>query len=120
MSPKRIVRGQSVSDGKVFLAKEFRRKMTPEESLLLSVLRRNGLNGLHFRRQQLIAGFVVDFYCLELGLIVELDGEVHSGQLEYDAERDRILKELGFKVIRFANWQVRQDLQRVLASILSY
>jgi very-short-patch-repair endonuclease len=54
-------------------------------------LRANQLNGLHFRRQQIIDGFIADFYCHVARLVIEVDGEIHQQQAEYDAERDRVL-----------------------------
>ncbi len=73
-----IVIGQKVSPSKVERTKEFRRQMTPEEKILWQRLRANRLNGLHFRRQQIIDGFIVDFYCHSAGVVVEVDGEIHQ------------------------------------------
>nr|WP_225894176.1 DUF559 domain-containing protein [Atlanticothrix silvestris] len=58
-----IVIGQAINPDKMQLAREFRRQMTPAEKILWQHLRGNRLNGLHFRRQQIIDGFIVDFYC---------------------------------------------------------
>src|SRR4051812_33525571 len=77
-----IVRGQWVEDEKLARAKELRREMTPAERLLWSHLRRNQLNGLHFRRQQVIEGFITDFYCHSAALVVEVDGRIHEEQVE--------------------------------------
>ena len=74
MPPKNIVIGQKVSPEKVARAEELRQDMTPTEKILWAQLRTNRLDGLHFRRQQVIAGFIVDFYCHAAGLAVELDG----------------------------------------------
>ncbi|MGQ9879348.1 MAG: endonuclease domain-containing protein [Armatimonadota bacterium] len=70
--------------------------MTPAERRLWEYLRANWLNGYHFQRQQVIGGFVVDFYCHALRLAVEVDGEVHEAS--YDADRDRLLAEYGVNV----------------------
>ncbi|MEB3343061.1 DUF559 domain-containing protein, partial [Okeania sp.] len=77
----------------------------------------NRLNGWHFRRQQIIDGFIVDFYCHCAGVVVEVDGEIHLQQFEYDVERDRILLMRGIRLLRFKNEEVRQQLDRVLISI---
>src|SRR6476469_9993306 len=72
-------------------AETLRRTMTPAETMLWQHLRANRLQGYHFRRQQVIAAFIADFYCHAAGLVVEVDGGVHAAQVTYDAERDRVL-----------------------------
>lgn len=76
-----IIRGQKISKSKFEMSKALRQQMTPEEQVLWQHLRRNGLNGLHFRRQQVIDGYIVDFYCHSANLIIEVDGEVHQYQV---------------------------------------
>jgi very-short-patch-repair endonuclease len=115
---RNIVIGQQVDDSKVLRAKELRREMTPEERRLWECLRRNGLEGLHFRRQQPIAGFIADFYCHASGVVVEVDGPIHEKQAEYDAERDRIFAERNLKVVRLTNAEVNNDIAIALARIL--
>jgi very-short-patch-repair endonuclease len=112
-----VVVGQNVAEEKVRRAKELRRAMTPEEVLLWERLRNNRLNGLHFRRQQVIDGFIVDFYCHAAGLVVEVDGGVHLDRTDYDAERDRILQGRGLRVLRVPNSEVRESLSGVLKLI---
>lgn len=117
MPAHNIVAGQRVNPVKADRARELRRQMTSEETLLWQRLRRNQLGGLHFRGQQVIEGFIVDFYCPAVGLIVEVDGGIHEGQREYDAERDRVLQARGLHIIRFSNARVRQELAAVLAEM---
>ena len=115
--PKRnIVRGQSVSAEKVAKAKELRRNMTNAEKILWQQVRASKL-GWHFRRQQIIHGFIVDFYCHQKSLIIEVDGEIHQHQIEEDRQRENALKEYGFKIIRFQNHEVERNLPQVLAKI---
>ena len=71
MPAKNIVTGQKVNRSKVQYAKELRRNMTEEEKILWRHLRANRLHGFHFRRQQIIGKFIVDFYCHAAGLVVE-------------------------------------------------
>ena len=71
---RKIVRGQNVEPENVSRAKQLRREMTPAERALWMLLRRNALDGFHFRRQQVIEGFIVDFYCDAAKLAIELDG----------------------------------------------
>jgi very-short-patch-repair endonuclease len=72
--------------------------------------------GLKFRRQHVIAGFVVDFYCAELRLVLELDGRGHgdSMQAEYDEDRTAYLESRGLRVIRIARGAVREESLRML------
>ena len=118
MPSRNVVIGQKVDSTKVARAKELRRNMTPEEKVLWQRLRANRLGGFHFRRQQVIDGFIVDFYCHAAGLVVEVDGDVHRQQVEYDAERDRVLAARGLQVMRVSNGEVRDDVEEVLERIL--
>jgi very-short-patch-repair endonuclease len=64
-----------------------------------------------------IAGFIVDFYCHSAGLVIELDGDVHEEQKEYDLGRDKILEEMGLHVVRYSNDDVLINLTRVLSQV---
>src|SRR3972149_3006786 len=83
MPVKNIIPGQTVTKEKLQRAKELRRDMTPAEKILWQELRANKL-GVHFRRQQVVAGFIVDFYCHKAGLVIEVDGDIHDLQQEED------------------------------------
>ena len=72
---------------------------------------------IKFRRQYWIGNYIADFVCLEHKLIVELDGNFHLEQQEYDDIRTYILSVLHFKVLRFWNWEVLNDLHNVLKNI---
>ncbi|WP_369426718.1 endonuclease domain-containing protein [Waterburya agarophytonicola] len=67
-----------MSPQKIKRAKELRQNMTPVEKILWDYLRAKRLNNLKFRRQQIIEEFIVNFYCHSLGLIIEVDGEIHN------------------------------------------
>ncbi len=114
-----VIQGQFVTKEKKQRAKEFRRKMTPAEKYLWSHIRNNQLGGLHFRRQQVIAGFIVDYYCCQAKLIVEIDGGIHESTKEYDEERNKILKSKGFHIIRFKNKMIMKKLPEALEIILT-
>jgi len=118
MPVKNIVRGQKVSAEMLERAKELRREMTPAEKILWKHLKANRLDGLHFRRQQVVHGYFPDFYCHQHELIVELDGGIHEFQKEYDAEREEYLKSLGFRIIRFTNEEITKNLRGVLLKIV--
>jgi very-short-patch-repair endonuclease len=106
---ERIVENPEVSQEKAVLARLLRRRSTSAENAAWEILRNRRLLGLKFRRQQVIRGFVADFYCAEHRLIVELDGGIHQGQVEVDRARDEVLELAGFKILRFANEAVTQD-----------
>ena len=116
----RIVTGQKVDPAKAERARELRRDMTPEESLLWDRLRGNRLLGFHFRRQQIIDGFIVDFYCHAAGLVVEVDGPIHDKQGDDDAHRDQVLERRGLRILRIKNQDVRDNLKDVLIRIASH
>jgi very-short-patch-repair endonuclease len=74
---------------------------------------------LKFRRQQIVEGFIVDFYCDELKLCIEIDGGVHNEETikEYDIERERALKIHNLTIMRFSNDEVKKDITEVLKKI---
>ena len=118
MPVKNIIPGQTVTKEKLQRARELRRDMTSAEKILWQELRANKL-GAHFRRQQIIAGFIVDFYCHKAGLVVELDGSVHekNEQKVSDVERDKALNKLGLQIVRFKNEEVVKNLPHVVEQI---
>lgn len=117
MKEKQIIVGQKVNPIKQERAKQLRREMTPEEKKLWYYLRSNQLNGLHFRRQQVIDGFIADFYCHAARLVIEIDGGIHERQREYDGERDRIISSRGLQVIRIRNEEIQKDIYQVMQRI---
>ncbi len=117
MPHKKIVPGQQVDPKKQQRARELRRSMTTDERRLWDRLRANRLDGWHFRRQQIIAGFIVDFYCHQAGLVIEVDGEIHAKQKAQDAVRTDALSKHGLKVLRFRNQDVMNNLEVVLGRI---
>ena len=94
-----------------------RREMTLAETLLWKMLRGRSEGRLRWRRQQGIGPYILDFYCSECKLCVELDGNSHDYKFEYDEQRTAYLKAQGIKVIRFSNDQVLSCLDGVVAAI---
>ena len=117
MNPEDLITRQKISREKLQRAKEMRREMTPAETKLWTRLRANRLMGYHFRRQQIIEPYIVDFYCHEVGLVVEVDGSIHLEQEEYDRQRDQHLQESGLYVLHFTNADVMKSLDVVLEEI---
>ncbi len=102
------------------LRKELRNHSTAAEAVLWRVLKGRNVGGWKFRRQQGIGPFVLDFYCPELHLCIELDGSSHEYKYEYDEERSSFLKEQGIYVLRFQNEQVWANVDGVKEEILKF
>jgi len=100
------------------LAHAMRMAMTPAEAALWRRLKGSRLRGLHFRRQQIIDGFIADFYCHEAALVVEVDGGVHDQQRERDAQRDEVLRLRELLVLRVRNEEVFADVNEVVGRIV--
>lgn len=98
-------------------ARQLRTGQTNAENLLWSHLRGHRLLGLKFRRQQPVGEYIVDFFCAENRLIVELDGGQHQDRVAYDAKRDAWLKSEGYTVLRYWNNEVMGNLEGVLEDI---
>jgi very-short-patch-repair endonuclease len=102
-------------------ARRLRHQQTRAESLLWSVLRDRRLDGFKFRRQVLIANYIVDFLCSRAKLIVEVDGATHSSPEEqaYDRQRELILSRLGYRILRVGNDDVYKNMPAVLSTVLT-
>lgn len=101
-------------------ARGLRRNMTEPEKILWSHIRRKKLNGMYFRRQHPYGIYILDFYCFEASLAIEIDGMIHLSRSDYDAERTRYLESSGLKVIRFKNEDVETKIEWVLEKISTY
>jgi very-short-patch-repair endonuclease len=99
-------------------ARQLRQPLSPPEHKLWQLLRGRRLNGFKFRRQHPIGRYIVDFYCAEAGLVVELDGASHLLQVEYDQARMAWLEAQGYHVVRFGNQEVGRDVYAVARAIL--
>jgi very-short-patch-repair endonuclease len=114
---REMVRKQPVSSIKIAMARSLRKQMTLAEKLLWESLRDRRLDGHKFRRQQIISGFITDFYCNEVMLSVEVDGPIHECSIKEDKERDNIFRKASITVLRFKNDEVLKDIESVLTSI---
>ena len=96
-----------------------RRRMTDAELILWSRLRRNAMHGMRIRRQHPIGAYVADFACLPLRLVIEIDGATHGSaeEIAYDKRRDAYLQRQGFRVLRFWNAEVYENMDGVLHAI---
>ena len=99
------------------VARRLRKESTPAERHLWKRLRAHRLNGYRFKRQQPIDGYVVDFACPQRRLVVEVDGEYHDAQAQEDRQRTSYLEARGYRVLRFSNEEVLEDIEEVLEKI---
>jgi very-short-patch-repair endonuclease len=99
------------------LARSMRKLPTRAEKLLWQRLRKEQWFGCKFRRQQVIEGFIFDFYCAEATLIIEVDGDIHNGNEAQDQWRQSCLEGKGLRVIRFRNEEIMEHLPEVMAKI---
>ncbi|RRR65921.1 MAG: endonuclease domain-containing protein [Candidatus Viridilinea halotolerans] len=104
---------------KQICARQLRQTQTLAESQLWEQLRGRRLDGWKFRRQHPVDRFIVDFYCAEQRLVVEVDGSIHAEaeQAAYDLERSAILQAAGYRVIRFSNEQICSEMPVVLQTL---
>jgi very-short-patch-repair endonuclease len=99
------------------LARQMRHEPTPAEDALWAKLRNRRLNDTKFRRQHAVYRFIVDFYCAEARLVIEVDGDIHEYTREEDAIRQEFLESLGLRVIRFTNAEVIRQMDGVMEMI---
>jgi len=99
-------------------ARLLRERMTKSEELLWERLKGKQLCRLRFRRQHPIDMFIADFYCHKVRLVIEIDGEIHKQQKEYDIGRSAEMGKYDIKVIRFSNEEVEFEIESVIRKIL--
>ena len=102
------------------LARKLRKNSTLGEALLWNKLKGKQLFGYKFIRQIPINKYIVDFYCRELKLIIEIDGFTHNYKIDADIERQKVLEKEGYAVIRFQEREVREDLHNVIQRIVDW
>lgn len=109
-------------DNKIDLARILRKNLTPQERTLWNLLRNSNLKNYKFRRQHPIGNYIVDFVCIEKFLIIELDGGQHNQERDkiYDEERTKYLNSRGFKVIRYWNNDIDNNLAGVYEDLVKY
>jgi very-short-patch-repair endonuclease len=100
------------------LARKNRKNPSKAESRIWRLLRMRQFSQHKFLRQKPIAGYIVDFYCSELCLVIEIDGDSHAETFEYDAERTKTLNALGLTVIRYTNDDVLENIEGVCEDLM--
>ena len=102
------------------LARDLRKNMTISEVLLWQELRNKQMLGFDFDRQRPIGEFIVDFYCKDLALAIEIDGNTHFFRYDEDCKRQKELEQLGVKFLRFEDSEVKNNLNNVLRVIADW
>jgi very-short-patch-repair endonuclease len=102
--------------------RKLRNNATVAEKFLWSEIRLRKIHGYKFRRQFPLLGYIVDFYCHNLKLVIEVDGPVHDEESAriYDAKRDKLLKINGYNVLRFSNYDVLENLHSTVDTIKNH
>ena len=95
-------------------ARALRRAGNLSEVLLWNQIKNKQCSGLDFDRQKIIGNYIVDFYCAEKGVVIEVDGSSHDDKVDYDAQRDAFLNRLGLFVIHLADYDVKTNLSGVI------
>ena len=101
-------------------AKALRRAGNLSEVLLWNQIKNKNFLNLDFDRQKIIGNYIVDFYCPEKQLILEIDGSSHDNKYFYDAKRQARLEEIGIRFLRFDDMEVKKNVQHVLRVIENY
>jgi cyclase len=114
--------GKKSSKDLIKKARSLRKSKTRAESILWNELRNRRLEGLKFRRQHPVYNFILDFYCPQAMLGIEVDGSIHNrhDQIKYDRERQIVLNRVGIQLIRFTNNDIYSRLEDVLNTIKIY
>ncbi|GAB3195725.1 very-short-patch-repair endonuclease [Pontibacter aydingkolensis] len=102
------------------LARQLRNNSTLGEVLLWQELKGGAMLGLDFHRQKPLDSFIVDFYCSELNLAIEIDGDSHDYSYSEDLQRQKRLEQFGVKFLRFYDLEVKQDMANVLRAIKGF
>ena len=101
-------------------ARQLRKRMTEQEKILWNYLRGRKQNGMYFRRQHPYGIYILDFFCFEANLVIEVDGMIHLSRYDYDVERSEYLESSGLKVLRFENKDIENRIEWVLGEINSF
>jgi len=101
-------------------ARELRKESTLSEVLFWCVVKNRQFFGLDFDRQKVIGNYIVDFYCPQLKLVIEIDGSSHANKQDYDSARDWYLGSLGLHVLRVYDYDVKKNVNDVLRMIVGY
>ncbi len=101
-------------------ARELRQAGNLSEVIFWTEVKKNQFHNIDFDRQRVIGNYIVDFYCKQFGLVIEIDGESHNYKIEYDETREASLKALGLEIIHFNDIDIKNDMDAVLNYLENY
>jgi len=102
------------------LAREMRNNPTSQEKTFWSIVKNRQFFGYRFLRQYCIGNYIVDFICKEKKIVIEIDGSQHTEFADYDNERTQYLNSLGYKIVRFWNNEIDNDIEGVYSKMIYY
>ena len=110
---------ENIVDERNILARELRKNSTIQERRLWNLLKNRQFHNLKFKRQQPMGNYIVDFICKEVKIIIEIDGGQHNepDNIKADEERTKYLEQLGYKVVRFWNNEVYENIEGVIKKL---
>ena len=117
-----VIRNQRINPKKLELARHFRKNPTASEDAVWQMLRNRQIKNLKWRRQQVLYGFIADFYCAELNVVLEIDGSIHENEevKEYDAFRTSVFESRGIRIFRLKNEDCdKQHLTELIENIIT-
>ena len=117
-----VIRNQRINPKKLELARQFRKNPTESEDAVWQMLRNRQIKNLKWRRQQVIDGFIADFFCAELNVVLEIDGSIHENEeiKEYDEYRTSVFEKKGIQVFRLKNEDCdKQHITELIEQILT-
>jgi len=101
-------------------AAELRKAGILSEVLLWLKVKNKQINGLDFDRQRIIGNYIVDFCCIDTGVVIEIDGSSHDGKENYDFHRDEYIKNMGLEIIRIEDWKIKNKMNDVIDFLSTY
>ncbi len=109
-------------DKKYIIARNLRKNSTIQEKRLWNIIKNRQINGYKFKRQVPVGEYIVDFMCAEINLVIEIDGGQHNkpDNIEHDNKRTEFLNSKGYKVLRFWNNDIYENIDGVIAEIEKY
>ena len=102
----------------ITLRRKLRKDLTPAEKLFWAKVSNRQFLGLKFRRQHAVGNYIVDFYCPKYRLIIEIDGDTHALSVEKDRQRTKYLESLEYKVVRYNNRDVLNNIEGVFKDLI--
>jgi len=109
-----VVNGDIVKTIKKIFARQLRKRQTKAEKIVWELIRDRKFKGLKFRRQHVIEGFILDFYCHEIRLGIEVDGSIHLKQKDYDKLRQEIIEAEGIRILRITNRELKERKRSII------